>query len=50
MRRAIVPVRGEDHGSSVLNDAHDGIPQEASGEWVHARGGLVLAGDNVRLV
>lgn len=40
------PVWGEDHSSSVLNNTHDGVPQEASGERVHTCGGLILMYSN----
>lgn len=33
---------GQDYSSSVLNNTHDGVPEEASGERVHARSGLIL--------
>lgn len=37
-----LPVGGQDHSSSVLDNTHDGVPQEASGERIHTRRGLVL--------
>ena len=38
----VEPVRREHHGPAVLNDTHDGIPQEPSRVGVHPRRGLVL--------
>lgn len=37
-----IPVRSEHHSASVLNDAHDGVPEEAAGVGVHSCGGLIL--------
>lgn len=37
-----LPVGGQDHSSSVLDNTHDGVPQEASGERIHTCRGLVL--------
>lgn len=41
-----LPVWGEDHSSSILDNTHDGVPQETSGERVHTCGGLILAHGN----
>lgn len=37
-----IPVWGQDDSSSVLNNTHDGVPQEASGERIHTCSGLIL--------
>lgn len=39
----VEPVWSEHHGPAVLNDTHDGVPQEASRVRVHPRRGLVLS-------
>lgn len=40
--QGLLPVGGEDHGASLLDDAVDAVPQGPAGFGVHAGCGLVL--------